>query len=65
MTPAVSPVPRPPIVEEVAAAVVGLGLAARGADLDRAPEFPRREFRGLGERHLLGLRIATPHGGRG
>jgi alkylation response protein AidB-like acyl-CoA dehydrogenase len=65
MTPAVSPVPRPPIVEEVAAAVVGLGLVARGADLDRTPEFPRREFRGLGERHLLGLRIATPRGGRG
>ena len=65
MSPPGSPVPHPPVVDEVRAAVADLGLVARGADLDRSPKFPQAEFRGLGERHLLGLRTAIEHGGRG
>lgn len=61
----VSPVPPSSLAREIAAAVRELRLAERARDLDRTPEFPRREFRALGERHLLGLRTATSHGGRG
>ncbi|MCI4326921.1 MAG: acyl-CoA dehydrogenase [Thermoplasmata archaeon] len=61
----VSPVPPSSLSREVAAAGSELHLAERGRELDRTPEFPRREFRALGERHLLGLRTAIGHGGRG
>jgi alkylation response protein AidB-like acyl-CoA dehydrogenase len=60
-----SPVPTSPLADEVAAAVAELHLTARGAELDRTPEFPRAEFRALGERRLVGLRTPAPHGGRG
>lgn len=50
---------------EVRAAVAGLDLPRRYRELDRKPEFPRVEFRGLGAAHLLGLRTAVRLGGRG
>lgn len=42
-----------------------LGLARRYRELDHRPEFPRREFRALGEAHLLGLSLPDEIGGRG
>ncbi|MCI4318244.1 MAG: acyl-CoA dehydrogenase family protein [Thermoplasmata archaeon] len=42
-----------------------LRLPVRGEELDREPAFPRREFRELGERRLLGLSTARRWGGRG
>lgn len=59
------PLPDDPIVPEVRAAVESLHLAERYRELDRRPEFPRAEFRGLGRAHLLGLRTGTELGGRG
>src|SRR5580692_2133480 len=61
----VSLVPSSPVAGEIRAAVAELRLAERGGELDRSPEFPRREFRALGQRHLLGLRTAVRSGGRG
>ncbi|HEV8050255.1 MAG TPA: acyl-CoA dehydrogenase family protein [Thermoplasmata archaeon] len=60
-----SPVPELPIGKEIRSAVADLRLAERAAELDLAPEFPRREFRALGERRLLGLRTGAALGGRG
>ncbi len=59
------PSPLPPIVPEVEAAVRELHLADRAAEIDRSPRFPREEFRELGRRGLLGLRIPPALGGRG
>jgi cyclohexanecarboxyl-CoA dehydrogenase len=59
------PVPTSPIRDEVDRAVEELRLAERAAELDRQPEFPKAEFRALGERGLLGLHTATRLGGRG
>jgi alkylation response protein AidB-like acyl-CoA dehydrogenase len=62
---AASPVPDHPIRSEVEEAVRRLDLARRSAEIDRAPRFPREEFRELGRRGLLGLRTPTAYGGRG
>jgi cyclohexanecarboxyl-CoA dehydrogenase len=59
------PLPNDPIVAEVRAAVERLHLGDRYRALDRSPEFPRTEFRALGESRLLGLRTAVSLGGRG
>ena len=40
-------------------------LAARSAELDARPEFPRAEFRALAEAGLLGLRLPRAVGGQG
>ena len=50
---------------EVRGAVERLGLAERYRALDRHPQFPRVEFRGLGSSRLLGLRTPVRLGGRG
>ena len=57
--------PSDPIAEEVRSAVDRLDLARRYRELDRTPEFPRREFRALGDAGLLGLRTPARFGGRG
>ncbi len=57
--------PDDPLVPEIRAAVESLRLAERYRELDRHPEFPRAEFRGLGAAHLLGLRTRAALGGRG
>jgi cyclohexanecarboxyl-CoA dehydrogenase len=59
------PLPPDPITEEVRAAVERWSLAKRYRELDRRPEFPWKEYRGLGEAGLLGLHTATQLGGRG
>ncbi len=65
MTARLPPVPDDPIVPEVRAVVDRLDLAERSRALDRHPEFPRAEFRALGEAGLLGLRTPVATGGRG
>jgi len=60
-----SPVPESPVASEIRSAVDELHLTERGAELDLAPEFPRGEYRALGDRRLLGLRTGTANGGRG
>ncbi len=57
--------PDDPIVPEVREAARALHLTERYAALDRDPAFPWVEFRGLGERRLLGLTVAPSLGGRG
>lgn len=57
--------PDDPIVEEVQAMAAKLDLPRRYRELDRRPEFPRAEFRAMGEAHLLGLRTPVSLGGRG
>lgn len=57
--------PSDPIVDEIRSASDRLGLARRYRELDRRPEFPRAEFRAMGEAGLLGLRTPTRFGGRG
>jgi cyclohexanecarboxyl-CoA dehydrogenase len=59
------PLPDDPIVAEVRAAIHALNLGDRYRALDERPEFPRAEFRSLGDAHLLGLRTARKYGGRG
>ena len=59
------PIPPDPILDEVRRAVERWGLAQRYRELDRRPEFPWKEFRGLGEAGLLGLHTANRFGGRG
>ena len=54
-----------PIVDEVREIAGRLGLARRYRELDRHPEFPWKEFRGLGEAGLIGLRTSPALGGRG
>jgi cyclohexanecarboxyl-CoA dehydrogenase len=49
----------------VRAAVRSLDLARASAELDRAPRFPREQFRALGRLGLLGLRTPEAFGGRG
>jgi cyclohexanecarboxyl-CoA dehydrogenase len=61
----IPPLPEDPIVTEVRAAVESLELGRRYRELDRAPAFPRAEFRALGDAHLLGLRTPVELGGRG
>jgi alkylation response protein AidB-like acyl-CoA dehydrogenase len=59
------PWPDDPIVEELRSVARTLDLAGRYRSLDREPQFPRREFRALGEARLLGLHTPTEQGGRG
>ncbi len=63
--PALWPLPDDSLVREVRSVADQLALAARYRALDRTPEFPRTEFRALGEAHLLGLTIPPKAGGRG
>ncbi len=60
-----SGLPDDPIVDEVRAISRQLDLPRRYRELDRAPAFPRTEYRGLGEAHLLGLHFPPALGGRG
>lgn len=60
-----SALPDDPLVEEVRTAARRLDLPRRYRELDRAPAFPRAEFRALGEAGLLGLHFAPTMGGRG
>lgn len=59
------PLPDDPIVEELRAFDRQHHLARRSAELDRRPEFPRREFAALGAAGLLGLTVPPERGGRG
>ncbi|MCI4336466.1 MAG: acyl-CoA/acyl-ACP dehydrogenase [Thermoplasmata archaeon] len=59
------PVPSGTLAAEVDSALRDLRLAERSQQLDQSPEFPRAQFRALGERRLLGLRTAAEFGGRG
>jgi alkylation response protein AidB-like acyl-CoA dehydrogenase len=57
--------PDDPLVPSLRAFAETHHLASRVRDLDRRPEFPRSEFRAMGEAGLLGLRTPTRLGGRG
>ncbi len=57
--------PTDPLVEEVRALASRLDLARRYRELDRAPAFPRAEYRALGEARMLGLPTPEALGGRG
>jgi len=59
------PLPEDPIVPELTALAQALDLPGRYRALDRLPEFPRREYRALGEARLLGLHTPPELGGRG
>ncbi len=59
------PLPDDPLIPEVLTVVESEGLAARYRTLDRAPQFPRAEFRALGRGRLLGLTVPEAEGGRG
>ena len=65
MTVELPPLPADPIAGEIAGMARRLKLPERYRELDRAPEFPRAEFRALGEAKLLGLHVAPELGGRG
>lgn len=58
------PLPDDPIVAEILPVAERLGLAQRYRELDRSPEFPRAEFRAMGEAGLLGLHTSQSLGGR-
>lgn len=60
-----SDLPEDPIVEEVKSTASRLELARRYRELDRSPEFPRREFRALADAGLIGLHTSRDLGGRG
>jgi cyclohexanecarboxyl-CoA dehydrogenase len=62
--PGLWPPPDDPIVEEIREVARRLGLARRARELDRAPDFPRKEFRALGDAGLLGLTVPRTRGGR-
>jgi alkylation response protein AidB-like acyl-CoA dehydrogenase len=59
------PLPLDPIVPELKAVALRLGLAEKYRAIDRAPRFPREEFRALGAAGLLGPRTPSRFGGRG
>lgn len=59
------PLPSHPLGNEVREFVEARKLAERYRALDRAPEFPRGEFRAMGEAGLLGLTVSPKQGGRG
>ena len=59
------PLPQDPLLEELRSVAQRLDLAGRYRELDRHPEFPREDFRALGEARLLGLHTAPTLGGRG
>ncbi len=56
--------PDDPLREEMETSIERLDLARRYRALDRAPAFPRTEFRAMGEAGWLGLRTARGLGGR-
>ncbi len=62
--PARSPLPDDPLAGELDAFVRQHRLAERGRELDRTPEFPRAEFRAMGEAGWLGLTTSAAAGGR-
>ncbi|MFY9717479.1 MAG: acyl-CoA dehydrogenase family protein [Thermoplasmata archaeon] len=57
--------PDDPIVAEIHEFNRRIPLAERGRQFDRVPEFPRREYRAMGEARLLGLTAPPQRGGRG
>lgn len=59
------PLPDDPIVAEVRGFAEAHRLAGRYRELDAHPEFPRAEFRALGQAGLLGLTVRKELGGRG
>jgi cyclohexanecarboxyl-CoA dehydrogenase len=59
------PLPDDPIVKEVTEFAFRHDLAHRYRELDRAPAFPREEYRAMGKAGLLGLRTPPGLGGRG
>jgi cyclohexanecarboxyl-CoA dehydrogenase len=59
------PLPDDPIAGEITTVAGRLELARRYRELDRAPAFPREEYRALGSAGLLGLRTPSDLGGRG
>ncbi|MFZ0699541.1 MAG: acyl-CoA dehydrogenase family protein [Thermoplasmata archaeon] len=65
MTVELPALPSEPLAQEIAQIAERLHLATRYRELDRTPEFPRAEFRALGEARLLGLHVAPSLGGRG
>lgn len=65
MTVRLPALPSEPLADEIAEVAQRLRLAERYRELDRVPEFPRAEFRALGEARLLGLHVAPALGGRG
>ncbi len=63
--PILPPAPDEPLVKEVGEFVEKHGLRDRYRELDRAPAFPREEYRKMGKAGLLGLRTSRKRGGRG
>ena len=59
------PLPEDPVADEAVAFARRARLAERYRALDARPEFPRAEYRALGDAHLLGLTVPTARGGRG
>ena len=59
------PLPAAPIAEEVGRFAEAHHLDRRSREVDERPEFPRREFRAMGETGLLGLATSKDRGGRG
>ena len=59
------PLPPDPLAAELDGFIRDHRLAERGRELDRDPQFPRPEFRALGEAGWLGLASPTIYGGRG
>ncbi len=57
--------PSDPIVEEIREFAERHDLSRRSREIDARAEFPRAEFRALGQAHLLGLRTPARFGGRG
>ncbi len=57
--------PDDPLVPAVRAFATDHRLPDRARELDRHPEFPRAEFRAMGEAGWLGLRTPAALGGRG
>ena len=57
--------PSDPIAEEIREFAERHELSRRSREIDSRPEFPREEFRALGQAQLLGLRTPARFGGRG
>lgn len=65
MTVEIPPLPSDPLADELREFVVRQELAERYRALDRAPAFPWREYRAMGEEGWLGLHFPPASGGRG
>ncbi|HXW67232.1 MAG TPA: acyl-CoA dehydrogenase family protein [Thermoplasmata archaeon] len=59
------PLPADPLADEVRGLAERLRLGERARAIDRDREFPRTEFRALGEARMLGLHVPPRLGGRG